>query len=86
MNAMHATQRTKTTGCRPDSRGANLNPDPLPLPPDCLAQVVHLGADDVVDRFARAIDVFAHRIGDLLDRNRIDKLFAALSCRAVAAS
>ena len=60
MIAMHTTPMTAMNGCPRDSREIKLNPDALPLPAHCLAEVIHLGADNVVDRFLRTVDVFAH--------------------------
>ena len=59
-NATQATHSSKVSGCLRDSQWANLDPDALPLPANRFAEVVHLGADNVVDRFARAIHVLAH--------------------------
>lgn len=59
IRAMHATQMRKM-GCLPDSREANLDPDPLTLPTHRFAEIVHFRADYVVDRFASAVDIFPH--------------------------
>jgi hypothetical protein len=83
--AMHATHSMKTKGCRPDSRRANLDPDPLPLPAHSFAQVVHLGADNVVDCLTRAVYILAHRIGDVVHGNRFNQFFSALTSGAIAA-
>jgi hypothetical protein len=56
----------KTAGCLTDSR-FNLDTDPLPLTANGLTQIVHLGAYDVIDRFACSIHVLAHRLGDLVN-------------------
>ena len=58
MIAMPTTHSMKTAGCLTDSR-FKLDTDPLPLTANGLAQIVHLGAYDVVDRFTCAIDVLA---------------------------
>jgi hypothetical protein len=71
------------SGCLRDSQCANLDPDALPLPANRFAEVVHLGADNVVDRFARAIHVLAHRIRDVFHWYRVYELFSALSRGAV---
>lgn len=60
ISAMHATQMRKAGGCLPDSRAANLDPDPLTLPTHRFAEIVHFRADYVVDRFASAVDIFPH--------------------------
>ena len=83
---MHATHTRKTNGCRPDSLEAKLDPDPLPLAAHSLSQVVHLRAHDVVDCFASAIDILANRIGDVVNGDRLDKLFSAVTRRAISTS
>lgn len=69
ISAMHATQMRRVRGCLPDSRAANLDPDPLTLPSHRFAEIVHFSAHHIVDRFASAVNVFAHRVADVLDRN-----------------
>jgi len=49
----------KTAGCRTDSR-FKLDTDPLPLTANGLAEIVHLGAYDVIDRFTCSIDILAN--------------------------
>lgn len=77
--AAPATHSNTVSGCLADSRLTNLNPDPLPPPPDRFAEVVHLGADNVVDRLARTVHVLAHGLGDLIHRYRVEDLFAAVA-------
>ncbi len=71
-------------GCLADSR-PKLDTDPLPLTADCLSQVGHLRAHDIVDSLTRAIYVFAHRFSDFFSRKRVDQLFAAIARDSVAA-
>lgn len=67
--AMHTTQMTATTGCPRDSLWVNLDTDALPLTPHGFAEVVHFGADDVIDCFLRAVDILAHAVGDIIHRD-----------------
>src|SRR6476661_5671505 len=75
-----------TIGCLTDSRLGPLDTDPLALAAHRFAQIGHLFAHYVVDRFARRIYIFAHGIGNVVERKIIDQLSATLFCRAVAAS
>ena len=59
ITAMPTTHSMKTAGCLTDSR-LNLDTDPLPLTANGLAEIVHLGTYDVVDRFTCAVYVLAH--------------------------
>jgi hypothetical protein len=56
----------KIAGCLADSL-SKLDTDPLPLTTDGFAEIVHLGTYDVVDRFACAIDILAHRLRDFVN-------------------
>lgn len=84
-SAMHATQIRKVGGCLPDSRAANLDPDPLTLPSHRFAEIVHFRANHVVDRFTSAVDVFTNRVGNVLYRDRLDEIFAAITSSAIPA-
>ena len=83
IRAIHAAHRNRMKGCLPDSRAANLDPDPLALPAHRFAEIAHLGAYYIVDRFTSAVDIFADRVGDVFYRNRIDQLFTSLPCCAI---
>jgi hypothetical protein len=85
MSATHATQIRKATGCLTDSLAVNLDPDPLALAAHRLAEIVHLGANDIVDRFLRAVDIIANRLADVVDRNRVDHLLGSLATGAITA-
>src|SRR5512140_2944580 len=56
MTAMPTTHSMKTAGCLTDSR-FKLDTDPLPLTANGFAEIIHLRTYDVIDRFARAVDV-----------------------------
>jgi hypothetical protein len=71
-------------GCLADSR-LKLDTDPLPLTANGLSQIVHLRANDVVDCFARPVDVLTDRLSHVVDRKRIDELFAAVASCAITA-
>ena len=85
ISAMHATQMKKVRGCLPDSREANLDPDPLTLPAHRFAEIVHFRADYIIDCFACTVDIFPDRVGDVLDRNRVDEIFASIAGSAISA-
>ena len=72
-------------GCLPDSHAANLDPDALSLLAHGLAEIGHLGANNVVDCFTRAVDVLADRLGDVVNRNRFNELLAPVARGAIAA-
>src|SRR5688572_1475750 len=86
ISATRAAQKIAVKGCRADSRRPKLDPDPLPLPPNRFPEVVHLRADNVIDRFLRAVDVLANRISDLIDRYGIGEISAGTTRRLVSAS
>src|SRR6478609_6310778 len=59
----------------------DLDPDALTLPTDRFAQIVQLVLHDVVDGAAGAVDVVAHLLDHVVDRNAIDEILAALDRR-----
>ncbi len=58
--ATHTTHSTTTIGCLMDSRSGVLDPDALSLAAHRFAQIRHLFAHHIVDRFTRGIDVLAN--------------------------
>lgn len=60
-----------------------LDTDPLPLTTHRLAEVIHLRANDVVDRLARAVDVLPDRVGYVVDRHGIGELPRSITRRPV---
>lgn len=84
MIAIAATHSASSRGCLADSL-VKLDTDPLPLTPNSFSKVVHFCANDVVDCFASTIDVFADGFGHLVNRNRLDQLFATIACGSVTA-
>jgi len=57
-----------------------LNADALTLPAYCFAEIVELVLHDIVDGFARGVDVVAHLIDHVIDRYSVDELAAAIHC------
>jgi hypothetical protein len=84
MRAMTTTHSRRITGCLADSL-VNLDTDPFSLTANGLSQIVHFGPNDVVDRFAGAVDVLADRVRHVVNGERIDELFATITRHAVTA-
>jgi hypothetical protein len=62
-----------------------LDTDLLALAADRLAQILQLVGDDVVDRFASVIHVFADLLRHVVERNALDEIAPFVSRRAPAA-
>jgi hypothetical protein len=55
-----------------------LNPDPLTLPAHRFPEIVQLVFHDIVDRIASGIDVVAHLLDDIVDRQTVDQILSTL--------
>src|SRR5215210_4500898 len=60
----------------------DLDPDALALTSDGFAKIGELVLNDIVDRFARRVDVFAHLFDHVVHRYPVDHLLTAFHCCA----
>src|SRR5882762_6866976 len=83
---MSTSARSTASATRPavTARGdarvtpGDLNADALALTADRFPKIVELVLHDVVDRVARGVNVLAHLVDHVIDRDPVDQLLAAV--------
>ena len=63
---------------------SRLYAEPLALTTNRFAEIGARLRDDVVDRFPCGVDVFAHRLGDIVEREIVDHLGATVTRDAIS--